>query len=73
MTDLDVQGNPLATTDEERCTIALGEAGDDSRRCTRLAWPLHRTHLIEGMYHMPKNTDELNAELRLAHPSKGTK
>lgn len=61
---LDVQGNRLAENDEERCTVALGPAGDDSRRCERLARPLHRTHLVDGMYHLPVNTDEINLGLQ---------
>lgn len=50
-------------TDNRRCPIALGPAGDDSRRCERDRIPYHRTHLVDGVYYMPSNTDELNREL----------
>lgn len=47
-------------TDDIRCPIALGPSGDDSRRCERRKYPLHRTHLVEGVYYLPSNTDVLN-------------
>ena len=63
MTTSDVQGNRLAVSDDERCTVCMGQPGDDSRRCERLARPLHRTHLIDGIYFLPSNADEVNAEI----------
>ncbi len=63
MNEMDVQGDRLAENDEERCTVCMGPAGDDSRRCERLARPLHRTHLIAGVYYLPVNADEVNAEI----------
>jgi hypothetical protein len=65
----DVQGYPLAQNDNERCTVAMGAAGDDSRRCERLALPLHRTHLVDGMYYLPTNTDEINDALAVGSQS----
>lgn len=65
--DTDVQGNRLAENDAERCTVCMGPAGDDTRRCERLAYPLHRTHLVAGVYHLPSNTDEINAEIDRHH------
>ncbi|ROS57209.1 hypothetical protein [Frigoribacterium sp. PhB118] len=49
------------TPDDPRCPVCIGPAGDDSMRCERPAWPLHRTHLVDGVYHLPINTDALNA------------
>lgn len=59
----DVQGERLAENGAERCTVCMGAPGDDSRRCERVAYPLHRTHLVGGVYYLPSNTDEINAEL----------
>lgn len=66
MSGLDVQGNRLADNDAERCTVCMGPAGDDTRRCERLALPLHRTHLVDGQYHLPANADEINDEIALS-------
>lgn len=63
---LDIQGNPLAGSDTERCTVCMGQAGDDERRCERLALPLHRTHFVDGQYYMPTNADEINAAIEAA-------
>ncbi|QUE25360.1 hypothetical protein SEA_FIZZLES_66 [Microbacterium phage Fizzles] len=60
--EVDVQGNRLAENDDERCTVCIGPAGDDSRRCERLAHPVHSTHLVEGIYHMPENSVEVLIE-----------
>lgn len=62
---------PLPLDPEPRCTVALGPAGDNSRRCERPQLPLHRTHLVDGVYHLPANTDEINTEIEesLAAPS----
>ena len=60
---VDVQGNELATSVEEQCTVCMGPPGEDSQRCQRKALPLHRTHLVDGVYWLPTNTDEINAEL----------
>ena len=59
MSERDVQGNRLAETEDERCMVCMGAPGDDSRRCERLAHPIHNTHLIDGVYYLPANNVEV--------------
>jgi hypothetical protein len=56
---------------DPRCSVVMGAPGDDSRRCERDALPLHRTHLIKGIYYMPDNTDDLNNALHLVYDLEG--
>ena len=59
------------TAEDPRCSICIGEPGDDSQRCERPALPLHGTHLVDGIYHLPSNGTELNAALRRAYAEHG--
>lgn len=52
---------------DPRCAVCMGPAGDDAQRCERPALPLHRTHLVDGVYWLPTNTDELNRALAGAY------
>lgn len=61
---IDLSGLDLS---DPRCPVCIGPAGEDNCRCERDALPLHRTHLIDGIYYFTENTDEINDTLQLAH------